>query len=65
MRHRSIETTLRYYVEQDADELAAELWAADSGRPIGTFVGTSNSEAADNDSLAHQERTEALGDQGL
>jgi len=28
MRHASIETTLKYYVAQDADELAEELWAA-------------------------------------
>lgn len=27
MRHRSIETTLRYYVAQEADDIAAELWA--------------------------------------
>jgi hypothetical protein len=26
MRHRSIETTLEYYVAQDADEIADELW---------------------------------------
>jgi integrase len=26
MRHVSIETTLRYYVEQNADSLGAELW---------------------------------------
>ena len=26
MRHRSIETTLKYYVAQDADEIADELW---------------------------------------
>ena len=26
MRHRSIETTLKYYVAQDADEVADELW---------------------------------------
>lgn len=26
MRHKSIETTLRYYVDQDADDVAAELW---------------------------------------
>lgn len=26
MRHSSIETTLRYYVDQDADELAEGLW---------------------------------------
>ncbi|MCX7429206.1 MAG: tyrosine-type recombinase/integrase [Planctomycetia bacterium] len=27
MRHTSIETTLRYYVDQDADDVASELWA--------------------------------------
>ena len=26
MRHRSIETTMRYYVFQEADEIADELW---------------------------------------
>ena len=26
MRHTSIDTTLRYYVDQDADDVAAELW---------------------------------------
>ena len=34
MRHESIETTMRYYVDLDADDLAAELWdrfAPDSG----------------------------------
>jgi integrase len=31
MRHKSIETTLRYYVDQDADEVADELWKAHSG----------------------------------
>ena len=28
MRHASIETTLKYYVDQDADEIAEELWNA-------------------------------------
>ena len=28
MRHKSIETTLKYYVAQDADDVADELWAA-------------------------------------
>jgi len=27
MRHRSLETTLRYYVQLDADDVARELWA--------------------------------------
>jgi len=30
MRHADITTTMRYYVQIDADEIAAELWAADS-----------------------------------
>ena len=37
MRHKSIETTLKYYVEQDADEVADELWKCfppDSTKPI-------------------------------
>lgn len=28
MRHESIETTMKYYVAQDSDEVADELWAA-------------------------------------
>jgi integrase len=31
MRHKSIETTLKYYVDQDADDVADELWKAHSG----------------------------------
>ena len=27
MRHRHIETTMKYYVDQDADDVAAQLWA--------------------------------------
>jgi integrase len=27
MRHASLETTLRYYVAQDVDKVAEELWA--------------------------------------
>jgi integrase len=27
MRHRSIETTMKYYVDQNADEIGDELWA--------------------------------------
>lgn len=38
MRHQSIDTTLKYYVSQDADDVVDELWAgygapdAESGR---------------------------------
>jgi integrase len=37
MRHESIETTLKYYVDQDADDVADELWKAfgDSGNSFG------------------------------
>ena len=27
MRHRSIETTMKYYVDQDADDVADQLWS--------------------------------------
>jgi integrase len=36
MRHADIKTTLDYYVDQDADEVAAELWAShEKGNRIG------------------------------
>lgn len=38
MRHRSIETTLKYYVDQDADEIADELWRQHGG--INTFINS-------------------------
>jgi hypothetical protein len=28
MRHKRIETTLRYYVMEEAENLAAEIWGA-------------------------------------
>lgn len=39
MRHDSIETTLRYYVDLDADEMAEELWKAMQGN-INTSINT-------------------------
>lgn len=27
MRHASVETTMKYYVDQQADDVAAQLWA--------------------------------------
>ena len=52
MRHESIDTTMRYYVEMDVDDVAADLWAqhqAKSGQESagsGTVLGTvGNSEA--------------------
>ena len=38
MRHRSIATTLKYYVDQDADDVADELWKAHAG--FGNSLGT-------------------------
>ena len=28
MRHKDISTTLKYYVDQDVEDIAADLWAA-------------------------------------
>ena len=41
MRHASIDTTLRYYVSQDSDDIAAELWAG-----LGNSLGNSRSKSA-------------------
>jgi len=38
MRHKDIATTMKYYVDQDADDIAAELWEGQG--KVGTFVGT-------------------------
>jgi integrase len=51
MRHSSLETTMKYYVHLDSDDLAAGLWKDDA---IGTFVGTSpkpSSEAVKSESV--------------
>lgn len=39
MRHDSIETTMRYYVDLDADEMAEELWKA-KARFINIFINS-------------------------
>ncbi|NLS96598.1 MAG: hypothetical protein GXX96_31055 [Planctomycetaceae bacterium] len=36
MRHASIETTLRYCVDQDADDVADELWKTFDSDPCAT-----------------------------
>lgn len=34
MRHESVETTMKYYVDQDADDMADQLWQKhESERP--------------------------------
>ena len=47
MRHRDISTTLNYYVAQDADEVADELWAGFPGQE-GTILGTTGQVASRN-----------------
>ena len=38
MRHDSIETTMKYYVGQNAEAMADEIWEA--AERVGTSVGT-------------------------
>lgn len=45
MRHKSIGTTLKYYVDQDADEIADELWR--NHGVINTFINSRSSEGPD------------------
>ena len=40
MRHTMIDTTLNYYVEEDSDDMAADLWKQ-FGPEVRTSVGTS------------------------
>ena len=44
MRHDSIETTMRYYVDLDVDDMAEELWKAET-RAINTFINNPPLEA--------------------
>ncbi len=64
MRHKSLETSMRYYVDQDADDVATELWSA-MKRTVGTSVGSSGSEDKKHISPRNQERTKALVNKGL
>jgi integrase len=34
MRHKAIETTMKYYVDQDADDVADELWLSHPGQQL-------------------------------
>jgi integrase len=54
MRHDSIETTMRYYVDLDADEMAEELWKAET-KFINTFI---------NNPTLEGQKTEKEPDQG-
>jgi integrase len=59
MRHKSIETTLKYYVDQDADDVADELWKAHSG--LGnTFGNTPSLDHEKSEKASANESTEAF-----
>jgi hypothetical protein len=61
MRHRSIETTLKYYVDQDADDVADELCKAHSG--LGnTLVNTPSSEPKKSEKGSGKNSPEALSE---
>jgi len=40
MRHRSIETTMKYYRSRNADDTADSLWDWHDSQDVGTFVGS-------------------------
>jgi integrase len=44
MRHKDIGTTLKYYVDQDAEEIAADLWAAYRTSNAGNTFGNTPKE---------------------
>jgi integrase len=47
MRHRDINTTLTYYVDQDAEDIAADLWAA-YRKALGNTSGNTPAERGQN-----------------
>jgi hypothetical protein len=62
MRHKSIETTLKYYVDQDADDVADELWKAH--RALGNTLGNTPTPATqETEKGSAEESTEPLSGQ--
>jgi hypothetical protein len=60
MRHESIETTLKYYVDQDADDMAADDVAAELWATAGNTFGNSRqnkAEAVETQALQRQTRS--------
>ena len=55
MRHKSIETTLKYYVDQDADDVADELWKVHAG--LGNTLGNTPPKSAKNDEKGSAEES--------
>ena len=47
MRHKSIDTTMRFYVGQNADKTASILWAAYKEADENANMGTQSSERAE------------------
>lgn len=44
MRHSAIQTSMGYYVDLDADDLAADLWRKQEKAVQGTNLGTSEAD---------------------
>jgi len=61
MRHRSIETTHKYYVDLDADEMAEELWQLSES--INTSINTRPTSAPHSDMGATRENSQPSTDQ--
>ena len=63
MRHSSIETTLSYYVDLDADDIADELWAVHES--INTSVNTSPLAGEMEENEAESRKAKSPEKQGL
>jgi integrase len=70
MRHSSVETSMRYYVEMDADDVAADLWSQHRAEPepktggLGTSLGTTGQGSPQNDTEApSDDETQTVADQ--
>ena len=67
MRHRSIETTMKYYVNLQADDIAADLWAGAwaRGNTLGNTppnqASADASPKADNPANSRENRAEGMG----
>jgi hypothetical protein len=61
MRHKSIDTTLKYFVDQDADDVADELWKA-HGAESNTLGNTPSSEPKKVEKGPDEQSPEALSE---
>jgi len=62
MRHRTIETTMKYYVDLDADDISEQLWQEHGAMDlrVGTFVGSDDFQVDLADDATPQEAQKAL-----